>query len=51
MSLATERQVAIDAVVAASRVCQEVQARLVAGATLEKGDKSPVTVDSPPRPS
>ena len=44
MSLATERQVAIDAVVAASRVCQEVQARLVAGATLEKGDKSPVTV-------
>lgn len=44
MSLATERQIAVDAVVAASRVCQEVQARLVAGATLEKGDKSPVTV-------
>jgi 3'(2'), 5'-bisphosphate nucleotidase len=44
MSLARERQIAIDAVVAASRVCQEVQARLVAGATLEKGDKSPVTV-------
>lgn len=43
-SLARERQLAIDAVVAASRVCQEVQQRLVAGVTLEKGDKSPVTV-------
>ena len=44
MFLASERQVAIEAVIAASRVCQEVQARLVAGTTLEKGDKSPVTV-------
>ena len=43
-ALARERSLAIDAVVAASRVCQEVQARLVAGATLQKGDKSPVTV-------
>ena len=43
-ALARERQLAIDAVVAASRVCQEVQQRLVAGVTLEKGDKSPVTV-------
>lgn len=38
------RQPAVDAVVAASRVCQAVQARLVAGSTLQKGDKSPVTV-------
>ncbi|MEC7948113.1 MAG: 3'(2'),5'-bisphosphate nucleotidase [Myxococcota bacterium] len=44
MSLARQRQIAIDAVIAASRVCQEVQASLVAGATLQKGDKSPVTV-------
>lgn len=44
MSLAQHRQVALSAVIAASRVCQEVQARLVAGAALEKGDKSPVTV-------
>ena len=44
MSLAQHRQVALSAVIAASRVCQEVQARLVAGASLEKGDKSPVTV-------
>ena len=44
-STATElRSAAIDAVVAASRVCREVQARLVAGVSLEKGDKSPVTV-------
>ncbi len=38
------RMAAVDAVVAASKVCREVQARLVAGASLEKGDKSPVTV-------
>ena len=38
------RGAAIDAVVAASRVCREVQARLVAGTSLQKGDKSPVTV-------
>ena len=38
------RSPAVDAVVAASRVCQAVQQRLVAGLTLEKGDKSPVTV-------
>jgi len=41
---ATLRTAAVDAVVAASKVCREVQARLVAGASLEKGDKSPVTV-------
>ena len=40
----TLRGAAIDAVVAASRVCREVQARLVAGTSLQKGDKSPVTV-------
>ncbi|MFT4628209.1 MAG: 3'(2'), 5'-bisphosphate nucleotidase [Myxococcota bacterium] len=44
MSLDHERAVAIDAVVKASRVCLAVQQRLVAGTTLEKGDKSPVTV-------
>jgi len=38
------RAAAIDAVVAASKVCREVQARLVAGVSLQKGDKSPVTV-------
>ena len=38
------RAAAIDAVVAASKVCREVQARLVAGTSLQKGDKSPVTV-------
>ncbi len=42
--LAAERAIAQQAVLAASRVCQEVQQRLVAGSTLEKGDKSPVTV-------
>ncbi len=44
MSLQAERAAAIDAVVKASRVCQAVQQRLVAGSTLQKGDKSPVTV-------
>lgn len=44
MSYARHRRAAIEAVVAASRLCQSVQARLVAGSTLEKGDKSPVTV-------
>lgn len=44
MSLQELETVAIDAVFAASRVCRAVQARLVAGSTLEKGDKSPVTV-------
>ncbi|RME28819.1 MAG: 3'(2'),5'-bisphosphate nucleotidase [Deltaproteobacteria bacterium] len=42
--LAAERAIAQQAVLAASRVCQEVQQRLVAGSTLQKGDKSPVTV-------
>lgn len=44
MDLVQARQVALDAVLSASRVCQAVQRRLVAGAALEKGDKSPVTV-------
>jgi len=35
---------ALDAVKKASRLCAAVQQRLVAGTTLEKGDKSPVTV-------
>jgi len=35
---------AIEAVRAASRVCREVQRRLVSAETLEKKDKSPVTV-------
>jgi HAL2 family 3'(2'),5'-bisphosphate nucleotidase len=44
LPLAAERAAALDAVLAASRVCQEVQRRLVAGGALAKGDKSPVTV-------
>ncbi len=44
MSYARHRQAAVEAVLAASKLCQSVQARLVAGSTLEKGDKSPVTV-------
>jgi 3'(2'), 5'-bisphosphate nucleotidase len=35
---------AVVAVLNASRVCREVQRRLVEGASLQKGDKSPVTV-------
>ncbi len=42
--LAAERSVALEAVRRASHVCREVQSRLVAGVSLEKGDKSPVTV-------
>lgn len=44
MKYESERQVAIDAVLRAGRLCQAVQARLVAGTTLTKGDRSPVTV-------
>lgn len=44
MALNSERSVAIEAVRAASRVCQAVQRRLVRPETLEKKDKSPVTV-------
>ena len=39
-----ELTAAIEAVRAASRVCRAVQARLVTAETLEKKDKSPVTV-------
>lgn len=42
--LSRERLLAIAAVRAASTVCRAVQHRLVAGQTLEKGDKSPVTI-------
>ncbi len=44
MSLSTERTEALEAAIAASRVCTAVQQRLVAGTSLEKGDRSPVTV-------
>lgn len=44
MNYESELKVAVDAVRAASRVCQAVQANLVTAATLEKKDKSPVTV-------
>ncbi len=37
-------QSAVEAVLSASHVCREVQRRLVEGAALQKGDKSPVTV-------
>ncbi len=45
-SLSDLRGPAVEAVVAASKVCREVQQRLIAqaGGTLAKGDKSPVTV-------
>ncbi|MBZ0258922.1 3'(2'),5'-bisphosphate nucleotidase [bacterium] len=44
MNYAKERQVAIDAVRAASRLCQRVQQTLVTEETLTKKDRSPVTV-------
>jgi len=44
MAYDNERRIAVDAVLHASRLCQAVQAQLVAGSTLVKGDKSPVTV-------
>jgi 3'(2'), 5'-bisphosphate nucleotidase len=44
MQFALERQAALEAVRLASHVCLAVQRRWVAGATLSKGDKSPVTV-------
>ena len=40
----SELAAAVDAVRAAARVCRAVQARLVTAETLEKKDKSPVTV-------
>ena len=40
----TERDVAIDAVRAAAKVCQDVHQSLVTADTLEKKDRSPVTV-------
>jgi len=44
MAYEQERAAAVEAVRMASAVCTAVQARLVAGATLTKGDRSPVTV-------
>jgi len=44
MDLVEARRVAVEAVLRASEVCRAVQYRLVAGAALQKGDKSPVTV-------
>lgn len=44
MNYESELKVAVDAVRAASKVCRAVQANLVTAATLEKKDKSPVTV-------
>ena len=44
MAYEQERQVAVEAVLKASALCRTVQARLVVGAALTKGDKSPVTV-------
>lgn len=44
MNYKNERQVAIDAVRAASRLCQRVQQTLVTEETLTKKDRSPVTV-------
>ena len=44
MASDAHRQVAVEAVLQAGRLCQAVQQRLVAGGTLTKGDRSPVTV-------
>ncbi|MEQ1504657.1 MAG: 3'(2'),5'-bisphosphate nucleotidase [Myxococcota bacterium] len=44
MAYESERTAAIDAVTKACRLTKAVQQRLVAGSTLQKGDKSPVTV-------
>ncbi|MEM9419596.1 MAG: 3'(2'),5'-bisphosphate nucleotidase [Planctomycetota bacterium] len=44
MKYESELEIAVSAVRAASKVCQQVQANLVTATTLEKKDKSPVTV-------
>lgn len=44
MALETERRAALVAVELASKLCLDVQMRFVGGVTLEKGDKSPVTI-------
>jgi 3'(2'), 5'-bisphosphate nucleotidase len=44
MDLERERRAAIVAVELASKLCLGVQTRFVGGVTLEKGDKSPVTI-------
>ncbi len=44
MSYEAERQVALEAVVEAAQLCQAVRAELAAAGTLEKSDRSPVTV-------
>ena len=44
MAYETERRVAIEAVIQACQLCQEVQLALVTEDTLAKKDKSPVTV-------
>ena len=44
MSYELERRIAVEAVARASRLCEEVQRELVAGSSLSKDDKSPVTV-------
>jgi len=44
MKLQQEQQAAIEAVRAAARVCQAIQKRLVSAETIQKKDKSPVTV-------
>ena len=44
MAYEEELRIAIEAVERASRLCRTVQQRLVADSTLQKGDKSPVTV-------
>lgn len=44
MAYEEQLRIAIEAVERASRLCRTVQQRLVADSTLQKGDKSPVTV-------
>ncbi len=44
MAYQAERAIAVDAVLKASRLCQTVQGNLVSEATMDKKDRSPVTV-------
>ncbi|CAG8592408.1 15349_t:CDS:2 [Gigaspora margarita] len=44
LSFATERAVAIDAVLRASKICQKVYNNLITKDTIIKGDKTPVTM-------
>ena len=42
--MTTRKQIAIDAVIKAAELCQQVQSEMVSSDTIEKKDRSPVTV-------